>query len=90
MRELTVTKRNPKTTTSSDAARFAAQPTKAPGTGLNSRKRNMQTIMSSEPMITTLMERSFSVRIGLACPAAPGRMVFSPAVRALTMVGTVL
>ena len=42
MRELTVTKRNPKTTTSSEAARFAAQPTKAPGTGLNSRKRNMQ------------------------------------------------
>ena len=42
MRELTVTKRNPKTTTRSEAARLAAQPTNAPGTGLNSRKRNMQ------------------------------------------------
>ena len=42
MRELTVTKRNPKTTTSSEAARLAAHPTNAPGTGLNSRKINMQ------------------------------------------------
>ncbi len=34
MRELTVTKRNPKTTTSSEAARLAQMPTCAPGTGL--------------------------------------------------------
>src|ERR1700739_1091030 len=54
MRELTVTKRNPKTTTSSDAARFASQPTNAPGTGLNSRKRTMQATISSEPINTTL------------------------------------
>src|SRR5260221_4723770 len=51
MRELTVTKRNPKTMTSSDAARFACQPTKAPGTGLNSRKMNMQATMSRDPMM---------------------------------------
>jgi hypothetical protein len=42
IRELTVTKRKPKMSTSSEAARLAPQPTKAPGTGLNSRKRNMQ------------------------------------------------
>ena len=36
MRELTVTKRNPKATTRTDAARLANKPTCAPGTGLNS------------------------------------------------------
>ena len=34
MRELTVTKRNPKKTISSDAARFSTTPSCAPGTGL--------------------------------------------------------
>ena len=91
MRELTVTKRNPKTTTSSDAARLAAHPTNAPGTGLNSRKTNMRATISSEPMSTTPMDRSSSVRIGLAfAAAAPGRMVLRPAVRAPTIVGSVL
>ena len=64
MRELTVTKRKPKTTISSDAARLAAQPTKAPGTGLNSRKKKMQATSRMEPKTTTPMERSFSVRMG--------------------------
>ena len=41
MREATVTKRNPKMTTSSDAARLASTPTCAPGTGLKVRKKNM-------------------------------------------------
>ena len=54
MRELTVTNRKPKTTTSSEAARFAPQPTKAPGTGLNSRKMNISATMAREPSNTTL------------------------------------
>ena len=41
MRDATVTKRNPKTTTSREAAKFASQPTCAPGTGLKVRKTNM-------------------------------------------------
>ena len=49
MRELTVTKRNPKTTTSSEAARLASHPTYAPGTGLNWRKKNMTATSSKEP-----------------------------------------
>jgi hypothetical protein len=47
MRELTVTKRKPKTTTSSEAARLAS-PDLAPGTGLNWRKKNMRATMSSD------------------------------------------
>ena len=91
MRELTVTKRNPKITTSSDAARLAAQPTNAPGTGLNSRKRNIKRTISNDPTSTTPMERSFSVRSGLAAaPPAPGRMVLNPADSAPQIVGRVL
>src|SRR3569833_529945 len=91
MRELTVTNRNPKTTTSREAARFAPHPTHAPGTGLNSRKMNMHATIRSEPMITMLIERSFSVRIGFAVSApAPDFMDFNPVVRALQIVGTVL
>ena len=83
MRELTVTNRKPKTTTSSEAARLAAHPTYAPGTGLNSRKRNMQQRCSSEPITTTRIDKSSSVRSGLACAAAPGRIVLKPEVSAL-------
>src|SRR5277367_4550533 len=73
MRELTVTKRKPKTTTSRAAARLAAHPTCAPGTGLNSRKMNIIATMAREPKMTTLMERSSSVRRGLVLEAAePG------------------
>src|SRR5271154_4748314 len=39
MREETVTKRNPKKATNSEAERFASQLTCAPGTGLNVRKK---------------------------------------------------
>src|ERR1700739_2002267 len=63
MRELTVTKRNPNTTTSRTQAGSPPQPKNAPGPGLNWRKRNMQATISSEPINTTLIERSFSVRI---------------------------
>src|SRR3569833_1500176 len=90
-RELTVTIRNPKTTTSSEAARFAPQPTNAPGTGLNSRKMNMQATISREPIITTLIDKSFSVRMGLAVSApAPDFIDFNPVVSALQIVGIVL
>ncbi len=40
IRELTVTKRNPKITTSNAAPRLASRPTCAPGTGLKVRNRN--------------------------------------------------
>ena len=66
MRAETVTKRKPKTTISSAAARFASGPTYAPGTGLNCRKRNMRTISTALPPKTTLGGRSCSVREGRA------------------------
>src|ERR1039458_7075297 len=50
MRELTVTKRKPKKTISREAARLAQAPTKAPGTGLNSRKTNIRMTSRTEPM----------------------------------------
>ena len=58
MREETVTKRKPKTTMSSDAARLASQLTCAPGTGLKVRKKNMIAIRRIDPAITTLIGRS--------------------------------
>jgi hypothetical protein len=64
MREETVTKRNPKKATSSDAARLASQLTCAPGTGLKVRKKNIINTRTSDPPITTLKGRSSSVRSG--------------------------
>ena len=43
-----------------------------------------------EPTTTTPMERSFSVRMGLALAAVPGRRFLKPEPRALKMVGRVL
>src|ERR1035437_264161 len=78
IRELTVTKRKPKTTISKEAARLASQPTKAPGTGLNSRKQNIRITSTIEPPTTTLIGRSFSVRRGLTLAAEPGRIFLKP------------
>ena len=50
----------------------------------------MQTTMSTEPMRTTFMDRSFSVRMGWERSTAPGRMVLMPSVSALQIVGRVL
>src|SRR5450631_3126695 len=61
MRELTVTNRNPNTTTSSDAARLATHPTYAPGTGLNCRKTNITATSSNDPKTTTVIDKSSSV-----------------------------
>src|SRR6185437_4014213 len=88
MRAETVTNKNPKTTIRIDAARFAPQPTCAPGTGLNTRNRNISTASTALPPKTTLGGRSCSMREGFAAPslAAP---FFKPCVSALTMVGSV-
>ena len=88
IRDATVTKRNPKTTTSREAARFASQPTCAPGTGLKVRKTNMITTSSADPPITTLMGRSSSVRTAAAFAPLPFRF-FIPERSALTIVGIV-
>ena len=58
IREDTVTNRNPKMTTSSEAARFAPMPTCAPGTGLKVRKKNIIATSNTDPPITTLIGRS--------------------------------
>ncbi len=58
IRDETVTNRNPKTMTSTEAARFARTPTCAPGTGLKVRKKNIMTISKTDPPITTLPGRS--------------------------------
>ena len=44
----------------------------------------------TEPTIAVPMEKSRSVRMGLAVEAAPPRMFFRPELSALTMVGSVL
>src|SRR5208283_6133966 len=56
MRELTVTKRNPKKTMRMDAARLAQTLTCAPGTGLKTRKKNMRMMSRMEPTIAVPME----------------------------------
>src|ERR1700761_2787157 len=65
IRDDTVTNRNPKKATSNDAARFASQLTCAPGTGLKVRKKNINKTSKSDPPMTTVKERSSSVRKGL-------------------------
>ena len=78
MRELTVTKRNPKTTTSSDAARLGGPADKCAGDGLELKKEEHEDDDErASRRATTRMERSSSVRMGLALRrAAPARMVF--------------
>src|SRR5271169_1841954 len=85
MRELTVTKRNPKKTMRMEAARLARMPTWAPGTGLNSRKKNMRTMSKMEPTTAMRMEKSFSVRMGLVVAAEPPVMCLKPELRAAKM-----
>ena len=89
MREDTVTKRKPKTTTRSDAAKLASHPTCAPGTGLKVRKRNINKTSSTLPPSTTLIGRSRSVRLADAMVAFLPK-VFTPALSAPRMVGMVL
>src|ERR1035437_7493934 len=88
MRAETVANRNPNTTIIRAAARFASGPTYAPGTGLNCRNRNISTISTRLPPITTLGGRSCSMRDCTAEPALAAPFL-KPCVRALTMVGSV-
>ncbi len=91
MREETVTKRNPKKATSSDAARFAIQLTCAPGTGLNVRKKNIINTSTTDPPTTTLKGRSSSVRSGAALhPTALAQVSHRTRASAPTIVGMVL
>src|ERR1700685_988635 len=64
IREATVTNKNPKTITKSAATRFAKAPVCAPGMGLNLRRIQTITTMTAEPMTTTRMDMSRSVRLG--------------------------
>src|SRR5262245_55300496 len=91
MRDDTVTKRKPKTTTSTDAITLARKPVGAPGTGLNVSSPHIISTTSAEPASTTVVLRSRAVR-----PAASGEapsLSFlrsaAPALRAATIVGTV-
>ena len=85
-----MTKRNPKKTISTDAARLAQTLTCAPGTGLKTRKKNIRTMSRTEPTMAVPMEKSRSVRRGLDVEAEPPRMFLKPELSALTMVGSVL
>ena len=68
MRAETVTKRNPKTTTSSAAAKLASGPTCAPGTGLNcEEEKHQHDEQRAEPPKTTMGGRSCSMRDGWRC-----------------------
>ncbi len=90
MRADTVTNKNPKTTTISDAARFASHPTCAPGIGLNSKNKNISAINTTLPPITTLIGISFSVLSGFSAATPFFSPIFAnPALNALTIVGAV-
>ena len=91
MREETVTKRKPKTTTRRDAMRLAKKPVGAPGTGLKVRKAHMSTTITAEPARTSVIGRSCEVRPPLTgARASVRRRSEAPARSAPTMVGVVL
>ena len=82
MREATVTKRNPKMTTSREAAKFASSLVCAPGTGLKVRKKNISSTSAAEPKTTTLMGRSWSVRSAAVLAGALAELLRAGAQRA--------
>ena len=90
MREETVTKRKPNTTTKIEATILANSDVCAPGTGLNVRKTHIMTINSTEPPTVTDNGKSSSVRKFERSPFSPPPSCLRLVLRAATMVGIVL
>ena len=90
MREATVTKRKPKTTTKIAARKSEKPLVMAPGIGLNFSKAHIMATMMAEPTTTTRMDMSRSVRFMAERPTCLARMSFSPALSAEKIVGSVL
>ena len=91
MRDETVTKRKPKITTRTAATRLANAPVGAPGIGMKVRKAHIATAIISDPPSTTLLGRSFDVRLTTSAPVAPRAFWKSaaPARSAAMIVGNV-
>ena len=85
IREETVTKKKPKTTMSSDMRR---EPGNGP-CGKPGRTASTRTI-ASDPMMTTPIPRSRSVRLTPAASPTPPRKLLTDSRKAETMVGSVL
>src|SRR5207247_9729754 len=85
MRDDTVTKRKPKITTKTAAARFASIEVWAFATGWKVSMAHIISRMSREPEAAIFMSRSRSVRLVLAAAAAPLPRSAKPALRAATM-----
>ena len=91
MRDATVTNKNPNTTTNSAASKSANPLVIAPGIGLNFSSAHIIATITAEPISTTRMDISRSVRLTAAAVAACfARISLIPAVSAEKIVGIVL
>ena len=90
IRDDTVTKRNPNSTTKSDATRFSTADVRAPAIGSKVSISHITTMIASDPRTTDFMAMSRSSRPPpVAAPACCERMSFMPLLSALTIVGMV-